>query len=146
MNLGAKSICVHEEQRKTENRRAHAKAGIPTQAGPAEAEFRVQKSQAGADYFNLFAEFDPPASAPFITPGLRWFESEPQWKAMADARTGTASALRMNVSFRYNSDYSVSADIAAKVASIGISAGGEFKKASLSEVDYEVEFFPKPNP
>jgi hypothetical protein len=66
-----------------------------------------------------------PTKAPHIPDGLIWFQHEPLWREVAEARLESGlDAFLIDV--RSTDDYGVNAQLKARIAKSGLDAGGTF--------------------
>jgi hypothetical protein len=83
---------------------------------------------------------EPPFSPPHIPDGLFWYQSEPEWQAIAKPRMGGASGT-WNSTFRYNSDYGISMELSVALKEAGLNIGGSFVEMKNTEITYTVDFW-----
>ena len=133
-----------EREATSKSAKAEVTADVPTKGMDVEIGARAGGASSTDSSFQLQASYDKPSGHPYLPEGLRWLHVEPQWQSMAEARLGPTSVRRRRITFRYSSDFSVNAGLVAKVHGLGFSAGGSFEAMQSVELDYEVEFYPKP--
>lgn len=142
--LGAKEIRMVENDSANRSAKVEGAIAAPIQGVEVEVGARARRQSSEETSFQLTASYDEPSGMPYLPENLRWLPSEPQWQSMVEARVGSTTVRRRRITFRYSSDYSVNAGLVAKVQGLGFSAGGSFEAMRSVEVDYEVEFYPKP--
>ncbi len=94
---------------------------IPVEVGASFERRASHRSEA-----TLEASFTP-MGEPHIPESKVWYAYEPTWKKIAEARL-SAGLRAIDVELRYDDDFGVSGEIAAKLNGIGFKLGGEFQK------------------
>lgn len=96
-----------------------------------------------ADEFSLsLSAEEPPSGPPHLPIRLLWYHHEPLWQAMAETRIGRG-ITSYNVSFRHTEDFGVTAGLCARIAGMGLEAGGSFQQSQSVSKTYEVTFWPR---
>jgi hypothetical protein len=82
---------------------------------------QTSKERSGAKWTARYV----PTAPPQIPTDLVWFNSEPLWQEVANARL--ESGLReFTLELNYTGDFGINANLTAKIASVGLEAGGKF--------------------
>lgn len=137
--LGASAVNVVDDRNRSGTASAHA--GVQAPGDGAQLGAKGGASGAASDRFHLSATFGKPRRPPLRAANLRWALREPLWEGMIEARLdGNVEAL--DVDFAYESDYAVTASVAATLEGIGLGVGGSFKGATCHRQTYTVTFHP----
>lgn len=137
--LGASNVNVVDNRSRAAV--AAANAGVQVPGENVQLGGKAEASGTTSDHFHLSATFGKPRKSPQRAAGLRWTLREPLWESMIEARLdGNVEAL--DVDFAYESDFAVTASVAATLEGIGIGAGGSFKGATRLRQTYTVKFHP----
>lgn len=80
-----------------------------------------------------------PTKPPHIPDGLVWFSSEPLWRAVADARL-ESGLLSYSLEVNYTEDFGINANLNAKIANVGLEAGGKFQECRATTWRLNVTF------
>ena len=94
---------------------------LPVQAGASIGREASRNAEASVE-----AVFDP-VGDPYIPDSMAWFDHEPTWKNIADARMNSGLKV-IDLELRYDDHFNIDADIAAKLNGLGFKLGGEFEK------------------
>ena len=117
-------------------------SGIPTSAGKASASVSVDTHQSSAAATEVFAEYPAPRQ-PLSETRTGWLRGEPTWVTMQSLRLGR-DLERWKAEFTYCDEMNINAEVAAKVAGIGLEIGGKFEELRRRRWVFDVEFWPRP--
>lgn len=137
-SLGARSLSLLDAQGVRKS--GGVSAGI---AGAKGFEGNADANASSASEFTLsFLAEEQPLTSPTLPVKLVWFNHEPLWRAMADARI-SRGITKYTVSFSHDSDFGIDANLCAKVAGMGLELGGKFQQSESIKQTYEVTFWPR---
>ena len=115
-------------------------SGIPTQIGPVSGGVSTGVSRTHSETAAIFAEYPAPYR-PLTETSSGWMHGEPTWVTMQKLRL-ERDLERWGVEFTYASDMGINANIAAKIAGVGLEIGGQFEKMRQRKCIFDVEFWP----
>ena len=138
--LGARSIKLVSSEKAASSSRVELGATVPVEGAAVDIGAKGGHQLTTGEGFSLDGEFSAPRRLPFLPDDLVWFGREPLWKTMAFARQ-ESWASNYNISLVYTQDFGVTAELAAKVAGFGFSAGGSFRQMTEVRQTYRVDFF-----
>lgn len=90
---------------------------LPVQAGVSIGREASRNAEA-----SLEAIFDNPIGDPYIPDSMVWFENEPTWKNIADARINSGLKV-FDLELRYYDHFNIDEDIAAKLNGLEFKLG-----------------------
>jgi hypothetical protein len=131
MSLGASRISVEQEH-------GHTRDEEQTLL-PLGFERKKHDKATGAALFE--GEF-PGSGTPEVPPDLTWFDDEPTWKMLAEART-SRGAERWSLVVNYTTDYGIDMHVVDNAISGGLNIGGKFAEAQHIVWRLSAEFPPK---
>src|SRR5262245_33329010 len=125
-NLGVRhcTVIYAEEDGQDITTRVRA-SGIPTQIGPVSVGLRTSTSQHSSETAAVFTAYPPP-NRPLTETRSGWMNGEPTWGVMQRLRF-ERNLERYRAEFSYLDDMGIDANVAAKIAGVGLDIGGEFK-------------------
>lgn len=141
--LGAKEIRLVEKEKSQRGMSGEVSASVPQVGDSVDLGFHSASGSTIDTNFNIGVQgADVPYGFPKIPSGLKWLKMEPLWATMASARLENW-ITKYNVTFSYNSDFDINAELSAKILNTGLKCGGTFKAFRSIQQEYEVIFFPK---
>lgn len=141
-NLGVKKCTViYEEKNGKEIKGRAGASGIPTAAGPASANASYSATKDDSESARITMEYPRPRKAPVET-NTGWMIGEPTWKKMQKLRL-ERDLEKYIAEFSYTDDLGITADVAAKLSSIGLNIGGTYNKMQSRMWRFDVSFWPR---
>lgn len=100
----------------------------------------IAKETASAEKIVFEAELEG-NDRPALPPGLAWFEHEPSWQAIAEARM-QFGLKKFEVGLTYTDDYSINAGLQAKMQGAGFDVSGNFESHTSTVWTFTGTFTP----
>jgi hypothetical protein len=132
MSLGATRIAVQREEGFT---REEAKIAV------APVGSRMKTGTEGGLSGALFEARLPGNSEPTVPPGLCWYDDEPTWRMIADARRGSG-AEGTSLSVTYQTDYGIDKQLIGTARGVGLGLGGQFQEQKNTVWRLDADFMP----
>jgi len=120
--LGARSMSVTARQGWGREFAANLGVRLRPDSGEGRAETRSNSSREFLYTAELKGSGDPR-----LPPDLRWYHHEPEWQSFARQRI-EHDLREFTLQVRYEEDFAVTADVASKMSTVGLSAGGTFQR------------------
>jgi hypothetical protein len=120
--LGARSMTVAARQGWSREFATNLNLTVPLRAGEGQTDTRSNSSR------ELFYTAELKGSGdPRLPQDLRWYLHEPEWQSFARQRM-EHDLREFTLHVRYEEDFAVTADVASKISTVGLHAGGTFQR------------------
>jgi hypothetical protein len=136
MSLGATRIVVQREEGFT---REEAKIAV------APVGSRVKTGTEGGLSGAIFEARLPGNREPSVPPGMCWYDDEPTWRMIADARR-TSGAEGTSLSVTYQTDYGIDKHLVGTAKKVGLGLGGQFQEQKNTIWRLDADFMPLTDP
>jgi hypothetical protein len=136
-SLGALEITINYLRGYTDSFSGNGGVSLPLQV-PVQVAPSFSKGSGSRSQGALRANFKP-EHRPHIPEAAVWYEHEPTWMRVAQARL-TAGLKDIDVELRYDDDFGVNAELAVKLTDVGFKLGGEFNKHEETIWEFHASF------
>ena len=139
-NLGAKRCSViYAEENGFECTAKFKADDIPTSNGPVSGGASININRNDKATAKAFFEYEKPRTQIKGSSSI-WMNGEATWRSMQSGRLENG-LKSFQAEFTYDDNLGISAELAGKISSIGLSIGGDFKEMSQRRWIFEVEFW-----
>lgn len=139
--LRAREIAIQVDQGRVKSSGLQLSALIPAQL-PVAVDLDASRTSKSGTSISYVAKFSG-RGAPYVPSDLAWYDHEPEWQALAEARLA-GEPVDIRLSFRFADDFGVNLNLVAGIEAFGLQVGGKYEEFEAEDWRLVGRFSGKP--